>query len=223
MTDVATQITLGQYMSQESLGPLVKKGLFGGYKVPLGDCMFYVSPWLFQKGAVLGRARFDRLNVLIKLLCPIPGKEDEACSELRRVAKKRMDDFGREPDSFHTYWWETQFGIREFTDWIKKKKLWTKNVCLEEIGSNLDFTLVSGIEFGATYPDLVKKIWIKQYETPKDTSTWTMYREQYGLDLPEKQTLLPLAEMEQGVLLEVGRYVFEFFPQLMEPLGLKIM
>ena len=221
MTDVATQITLGQYMSKGTLGPLVRKKLFGGYEVPLGPCLINVSTWLFQKGAILGRARFDRLDVLVKLLSCDPEREEDACSELRRVAKKRLDNFGREPHSFHTYWWETEFSTFDFTDSNVLKSLSVKKVCLEEIASSVDYWLYSGIAFGATYPQLVAKIWIQTYETSKPNE-WAMAREQYGLDIPEEQTLLPLDEMEQGVLLEVGRYVFDFFPQLMEPLGLKM-
>lgn len=219
MTDVAIKITLGQYMSKDILEPLVRKRLLGGYEVPVGPCIINVSTWLFQKGAVLGRARFDRLNVLLKLWVD-PGREDDACSELRRVAKKRLDDFGREPDSFHTYWWETEFGTLDLTDLNVWKTLSAKKVRLEKIVPDLDYWLSSGIALGATYPHLVEKMWVKTYETPTPNK-WALARE-YGLDIPEEQTLLPLDDMEHIVLLEVGCYVSNYFPQFIEPLGLRI-
>ncbi|MHC4439763.1 MAG: hypothetical protein ACYS3S_20595 [Planctomycetota bacterium] len=202
-------------MSEDTLGPLVKKKLFGGYEVPLGPCISTVSTLLFQKGAILGRARFDRLNVVAKLMTN-PGREDSLCSKLRELARKRLEDFGKKPDSFHTFWWETEFSTLDFNYFMSIKK-----VPLEEIFSLVNHWLMSGIGFGATYPDLVKEMWIKTYETPEDQDEWARARE-YGLDIPEEQNLLPLDDMEQNVLLEVSRYVYEYFPQLMEPLNLKI-
>jgi len=216
MTDIAIQITLGQYMSEETLGPLVKKKLFGGYEVPFGPCIFYVSTWLFQKGAILGRARFDRLNVLVKLFTA-PGNEDDFCITLRETAKKRLADFAKEPDSFPSFWLETGFSTLDLTD----MNLLKTRIRLGQIFSYLDFWLSSGIGFGATYPDLVEKMWKKTFNTPIDQHEWARARE-YGLDIPEEQTMLPLDDMEQHVLLEVSRYVYEYFPQLMGPLNLKI-
>lgn len=216
MTDVATQITLGQYMSKDTLGPLLKKRLFGGYEVPFGSCIFNVSTWLFQKGAILGRARFDRLNILVRLLTT-SGKEDDFCNMLMEVAEKRLADFGKEPDSFPTFWLETGFSTLDLTDVNMLKT----RMPLAQILSYLDFWLSSGIGFGASYPDLVEKMWEKTFNTPIDQHEWARARES-GLDIPEKQTMLPLDDMEHHVLLEVGRYVSEYFPQLLESLGLKI-
>ena len=85
----------------------------------------------------------------------------------------------------------------------------------------LDEWLMSGIGFGATYPELVQKMWVKTYETLRDQDEWAKARE-HGLAIPEEQTPVPLEEIEQHVLLEVGRYVYEYFPQLIDPLGLRI-
>jgi len=85
----------------------------------------------------------------------------------------------------------------------------------------LESWLMSGIGFGASYPELVQKMWVKTYETPMDQDEWAKARE-HGLAIPEEQTPLPLEEMEQLVLLEVGRYVYEYFPQLIDPLGLRM-
>ena len=220
MTDIATQFTLGQFMSQEALGPLVRKKLLGGYEVPLGPCISNVSTWLFQKGAILGRARSDRFNILVKLFA-VTGKEDDLCDKLRELAKKRLEDFNKEFYSFPFFWLETEFKTFNFSDLNELKTLSMKKIRLGEILPELDSWLIDGIGFGATYPDLVKEMWEKTYETLQDQEEWAKARE-YGLDIPEEQTLLPLDDMEQHVLLEVGRYVYEYCPQLMEPLGLKI-
>lgn len=217
MTDVATRLTLGHYMSQETLGPLVIKKLFGGYEVPFGPCIFTVSTSLFQKGAVLGRVRFDRLDVLAKLLA-MPGKETNFLNNfLRKAGKQMLDDFGREPDSFPTFWFET--GLSKFN--LSDVNLLKARLPLAQILSYLDFWLSSGVGFGATYPEIVEKMWEKTYNNPADQEEWARAR-RCGLDIPQKQILLPLDDMEQHVLLELGRYVHEYFPELMEPLSLKI-
>jgi len=223
VTDVATRCTLGQHMSEEALGPLVRKKLFGGYEVPLGPCIFIVSTWLFEKGAVFGRARSDRLNVLVKLL-PVtwanPEKEDNICSFLQEVAKKRLEVFGKDPDSFPIFWHKTQFKEYDLSNLDELRMLSMMKVRLGVIMPKLDEWLMCGIGFGATYPDLVQRMWVETHETP-NPDEWARARKA-GLDIPEEQTLQRLDDIEQHVLLEVGRYVYEYFPQLIEPLSLRI-
>jgi len=211
-------------MSEEALGPIIRKKLFGGYEVPLGPCIFIVSTWLFEKGAVLGRARSDCLNVLVKLL-PVtwanPEKEDNICSSLQEVAKKRLQVFGKDPDLFHVFWHETQFNEYDLSNLDVLRMLSMKKVRLGEIMPKLDEWLMCGIGFGATYPHLVHRMWVKTHETPKDPDKWARARKD-GLDIPEEQTLQCLDDIEQHVLLQVGRYVYEYFPHLIEPLSLRI-
>jgi len=223
MTNVVTKSTLGQHMSHEALKPLVKKKLLGGYEVLFGPCICTVSIWLFQKGALLGRARSGRLNVLVELL-PITwansGKEADVCGVLREEAKKRLDDFGMEPDSFPTFWLKTEFSTLDLSS-LEVLMLSMKKVCLGKILPMLDTWIMSGIGFGATYPELVQKMWVGTYETLIDKDKWVKSRE-YGLAIPKEQIPMPLGEKEQHVLLEVGRYVYKYFPQFLEPLGLRI-
>jgi len=223
MTNVVTKSTLGQHMSHEALKPLVKKKLLGGYEVLFGPCICTVSIWLFQKGALLGRARSGRLNVLVELL-PITwansGKEADVCGVLREEAKKRLDDFGMEPDSFPTFWLKTEFSTLDLSS-LEVLMLSMKKVRLDKILPKLDTWLMSGIGFGATYPELVQKMWVGTYETLIDMDKWVKSRE-YGLAIPKEQIPMPLGEKEQHVLLEVGRYVYKYFPQFLEPLGLRI-
>lgn len=223
MTKLATQLTLGQHMSHEALRPLVRKKLFGGYEVLLGPCICTVSIWLFQKGAILGRARSGRLNVLAKLLPRTwanSGKETDICGVLQEEAKKRLDDFGIEPDSFPTFWLKTEFSTLDRTN-LELIMLSMKKVPLGKIVPKLDTWLMSGIGFGATYPELVQKMWKGTYETLMNMDKW-MKSKEYGPAIPKEQTPLPLEEMEQNILLEVGRYISIYFPQLLDILGLRI-
>jgi hypothetical protein len=222
MTNLLTQPTLGQHMSHEALRPLVRKKLFGGYEVLLGPCICTVSIWLFQKGAILGRTRSGRLNVLAKLLPRTwanSGKETDVCGVLQEEAKKRLDEFGIEPDSFPTFWLKTEFSTLNRTN-LELIMLSMKKVPLGKIVPKLDTWLMSGIGFGATYPELVQKMWKGTYETLINMDKWIESKE-YGPAISKKQILYPLEEIEQNILLEVGRYISKYSPQLLEILGLQ--
>jgi hypothetical protein len=64
-------------------------------------------------------------------------------------------------------------------------------------------------------------MWAESYETDKDPDRWAEAR-RYGVDLPERQEHLPLAEMEELVLQEVLEFVSKHEPRLVGPLGLRL-
>jgi len=80
--------------------------------------------------------------------------------------------------------------------------------------------LFVGLSFGATFPELAEKMWQHEYEK-HDPEQWAIERKA-GLDLTEKLTHLSLKEMEQQVLSEVSSYVIEYFPDLIDPLSLRL-
>ena len=66
MSIVSERPTLAEHLSRLQLGRLVQKKLFGGYEVPLLQFL-PLGLWLFGKGAVFGRARRDRLEIVAKM------------------------------------------------------------------------------------------------------------------------------------------------------------
>ncbi len=212
------RVSLAEHLNMEAVGSLVEKKMFGGYEVRVGPFLM-LSLWVFQKGAILGRALRDRLDILAKLLAE-EGRERNVCSFIREVAVKQVDDYGKEPDSFYDFWMDTELKKLDFSDLNLMKQLVKKKARLGEMLPKLDIWLVQGIGFGATFPELTERLWKEAYET-YDPHSWAEARS-YGLDIPQQPAPLPLEEMEQIVLSEVAEYANEFFPELVEPLGLRL-
>lgn len=217
MTNQTSRLTLGEHLGMGAIGPLLEKRTFGGYNVRLGPFIMR-SLWMFVQGAALGRALRDRLEILVRLLVP-PGHEYDFCVTLNEKVALRVSRYGKEPDSFFDFWFRTQFQNLDFLDLDALKRITKRKVRLGEMLPLLNEWLVQGIGFGAKFPELTERLWRKEYETPEDADLWAILR-QAGLDIPEEQTLLPLDEMEEMVLLGVAIYVDEFMPELLEPLGL---
>ena len=222
MTSQLTRFTLMQHLAREEVRRLAAKRLFGGgYYVPLLP-LFWTGLWLFQKGAILGRARRDRLELLAKMLFQ-PGSEQNVYWVLNGLATARMEKYGKEPDDFVDFWVRTElpeataghlFDV-DVLKWLSKRKM-----RLGEALNKVNSWVLSGIAFGATYPDLTERMWNKFGER-RDPASWAEAR-RAGLDLPEEDTILSLEEMGHTVLAEVADYALEYFPELVEPLGLRL-
>jgi len=216
-------------MGLEDILRYVKKGIFGGYYILFGPLQIMVAHWIFQKGAVLGMSRSYCLESLVKILpitLPGPDPEKKVYLSLREIAKSLLIKYGKEPDNFPDFCrkvlWVTDYTNLSLDE---QKSIAMQKVSFDEIMKNhkLDEWLIDGISFGATYPELVKKMWIRTYETPDPQweplaplARWA------GWDLPEKQPILPLQEMQEIVLMQTAHYVSEYLPELLAPLSLQI-
>jgi len=231
--------TLAEHLGRIQLGSMVQKKLFGGYEVPLIQFL-QVGFWLFLKGAVFGRARPDNLESIAKmfvgldavgtLLAPsgVPGAENSeqwVFECLRKIAGDGMkyyrDHHGKEPEELLDLWL-TSFAPPEadFRDLGKMARLAKQKIRLGHALERCDFWLFAGISFGANFPKLTERMWRQSFETA-DRESWARAH-QAGLDIPEEPTPLPLEEMEQKVLVEVATYVMEYFPELVDPLSLRL-
>lgn len=232
--------TLAEYLGMAQIGSLVHKKTFGGYEVLLMQFMT-VGMWLFLKGSIFGRARHDRLKVVAKILVGLEwvantfaqiGVPREAASSeewvfeyLRKVASdgvaRYRNYYRKEPESFLDLWL-TSFAPPEldFRDLQKMRGIAKKKIRLGVALQQSDAWLLAGISFGATFPELTERIWRMEFEK-HDPASWAAVR-QAGLDIPEKFAPLPLEEMEQQVLAEVTSYVTEYFPELVDPLSLRL-
>jgi len=241
MSSETNRPTLAEHLGMTEIGSIVQKRFFGGYDVPLMHFLT-VGLWLFLKGVVLGRARCNSLEVIAKMLVGleslaetfaqfgVPGQEaanseDWVYEYLRKVASDGMayykKCYQKEPESFLDLWL-TSFAPPEvdFRDVQKMKGLAKRKIRLGVALQQSDTWLLAGISFGATFPKLTERMWRREYEK-HDAEIWASAR-QHGLDIPEKFTPLPLEEMEQQVLVKVASYVKEYFPELVEPLNLRL-
>ena len=241
MSSETNRATLAEHLGMTEIGSIVQKRFFGGYDVPLMQFLT-VGLWLFLKGVVLGRARCNSLQVVAKMLVGLeslaeafarfglPGqqaanREDWVYEYLRKVADDGMayykKCYQKEPESFLDLWL-TSFAPPEvdFRDVQKMKALAKRKLRLGAALQQSDTWLLAGISFGATFPELAERMWSREYGK-HDAEIWASAR-QHGLDIPEKFTPLPLEEMERQVLADVASYVKEYFPELVEPLNLRL-
>jgi len=98
--------TLVGFLCYPFVNKVTRTPLLGGPYVRVID-VFKVASDLYAIGAVLGRARRNRLNILARLLV-VPGAVDSDVNRLMTLSQKdannRLRDFknqnGREPDTF---------------------------------------------------------------------------------------------------------------------------
>jgi len=194
---------------------MVSKRLFGGYQMRLGS-VFFAGLWVFQKGALLGRARRSSFQTLGSLVAK-PGSN--VAEAMKQGAEERMSRIAsREVADFWEFWRQTEYPNVAFGDLKVLKFLFRRKIRLYKVISKAAFWAAEGIGFGATFPDFIESLWRRTYENP-DLENWNRAR-QVGLDLPEHQTLLPLEEVEPQVLAEVRAFAQQNRLDLVGPLSL---
>lgn len=240
MDDESNRLTPAGHLGMKEIGSLTTKSPLGGYEVPLLQFLT-VGHWIFLKGVVFGRARHEKLRVIAKIFIglehiantfeqlglprELAKKEDMVFEYLLKVSNDGIayykNCYKKEPESFLDLWL-TSFTPPEvdFHNLNKMKKLVNKKIRLGLALQQADNWLFVGLSFGATFPELTEKIWKREYDK-HDPEQWAFARKA-GLDLTEKFTPLPLKEMEQQVLTEVSSYVAEYFPDLIDPLNLRL-
>jgi len=98
-------------------------------------------------------------------------------------------------------------------------ELYEAKVPIEDVDAEFQMYFLEGIALGAAFPELTERIWT--YEMI-DIELWARARRQ-GLKLSKQpRTPVTLEERAREVLVEVAQYVTEYFPELVEPLGLRL-
>jgi len=226
MASSTSRTTLTAHFVKDAyeMGRTIQKGLFGGHYIrflPFLD----VGGWLYETGAILGRARHDRLEILATMLCE-PGREEGFCEWLYDLARKRIAEYGTEPDSFLRFF--TEMELRKarvsLSDPRQLKRAADMKLSLEQAGTMSQLHFLEGIGFGSAFPDLTERMWRQTYEPIKE-DVWDAWADarRHGLHIPVPEGRPPtLEEREQQVLVQVASYATEYFPDLVEPLGLRL-
>jgi len=216
---------------------VVKKGAFGKRYLHLFD-YFQAIQFQYESGAVLGRAKRDKLSALKKLLV-IPGYTAADVMEMAQdTAKKRLTDFkkdsGNEPETFSDFLYWKMFesaigqsitdcaeaylhGNKKILKMIDKKA--NEKVPLPEADYPLSIFGYEGVGFGSSFPELTEKMYRNATENI-DMDKWSKARA-YGLAIPEKPDIVSLEEREEALLQIVAAYTAEFYPELLDPLDLR--
>ena len=221
MDNQARRPTLMFHLGGPALLSIAQKGLLGGVKVRMEDFM-QVSAAVYATGAVLGRARHDRIEILAKMFSD-PGQEKDSSEWLQSLANERIQKYGRDPENFPALFFTTEWremGATWPDDHRTVMQLGNKKVPLEKLEDRFKMYILEGIGFGAAFPQKTERMWKDLYETV-DAAAWERAKAS-GVDVPEKPTPVNLADREREVLSEVAEYASEYFPELVEPLGLQL-
>jgi hypothetical protein len=233
------QPSLTEYLSPGALKQTIKKKLFGGRYLRLWD-YFTVLSFQYESGAILGRARQDKLSILGKMLV-VPGADANRFVQLlQRTAKERLDKFkkevGKEPDTFYNFIFDREFDrvlvstfgltLNElFLLSVKTKKDMVVKVSDHKVSLDIAWPEIQtygagGIGFGSFFPELTERMYKNAYENV-DMDKWAEARKM-GVDIPQKPDIVSLEEREEIVLQMVAAYTSEYYPELIDPLGLRV-
>lgn len=205
--------------------------------------MFYYSRTLafqYETGALLGRAMRHKLDVLHKMLVK-PGTDINRNiafiqSEAKARLKKFTEEKGKEPDTFNDF-----IALKELEEAAKVMglsidedayyqdpkshlknlgKLYGRELALDDVYKNILNCSLYGIGFGSSFSELTVRMYKNSYENinmNEWAEAWS-----YGLNIPEKPDIIPIEEREKEILAIVAGYTGEFYPELLDPLGLRV-
>lgn len=201
-----------------------KKRLFGGDYIRRHESIAFFCN-LYTSGAIIGRARRDKLTTLEKMLVlPVLGP----CSvkSLQDQAEKRLEVFiemGEEPDSF-TYFiqipeYEKAMGLAALSEFASRgtTKALDKKIPLAEAALPAESFGLEGIGFGSRFPTLTEMMYRTDYENI--VADWRESKAQ-GLAVPEKPIEESFEKREENILKVVGFYASKYYPELLDALEL---
>jgi len=177
MANEKRRISLQGFLVNILLKSLVKKTLFGKRYIPLSAFLLLLQIE-YETGAILGRARRDKLDILKNMLSIQDINFDNVIKDMQKAGKIRLDKFkkehGDEPKTFNDfiYWpfWEKATGLT-LDDLFRPSGVETRermrkrlsNIIQNKLGSKISFeqvqpelggVLLEGLGFGITFPDL---------------------------------------------------------------------
>lgn len=217
------------------LKQVVQKSLLGGRWLTQYN-FFLALSYQHESGALIGRAKSNKLGILEKMLGN-PATKGEIMQECRVRAKERLNgfkaDIGKEPDNFHEFILVREFekatSLRIpqcFTEAhvFKDKNMlkpFLKKVPLDKVQNHLYTFGLEGIGFGSSFPELTERMCRNFYDEKINFDEWTEARTRFGLDIPDKPEEMTFKEREESILGAVAVYTQEFYPELLDSLDLR--
>lgn len=174
--------------------------------------------FLFQTGAVIGRAMSTRATELAELFAE-PGRAADLARWFPEAGKSLVEEI---PSISSTTLYELavshlglEFGVQGGVEGIHQHP--DKWVPFEDAAQSLGGAVMLGVCLGITYASVVEQAW-RAREAP-DEMRLAVRRE---LGLPEEWEPLSLQEFEQHALFELAAFVRAYYPHLVGTLGLAI-
>jgi len=223
------QADLLDYLGSTPVRREVQKPLFGKPYLRF-DAYCHILSFVYEEGALLGRAKRHKLSILEKMLI-IPGIKLKPVEDAQEMAKARLDGFrkesGGEPSTFSEFielraveGALKRYGLNlpprnEGEAW-KIRKVGGVKMPLREAIPGIKLHVLEGIGFGSSFPELTEEMFRRAYKV--DTYYDTFVRDERS----ERPMLIStLEKREKAVLLMVAAYTSECYPELVDPLDLR--
>ncbi len=206
----------------EYLGRMVEKKFLGGKFVRVGP-MLTVGVFLFEMGAILGYAFRDRLQVFA---LPFAAKDDgpDAVERMSALGKKAYAASRPEAKTLNELVMVWQMRQEDASLPHEHWPQWFMAQGNEKLDVEVAFQTsvmfgVAGAGFGAEFPDAFEALYAKSYASD-DPETWREAHKYGVVDTAEQPELVPLGDRVTEAKEGFAEFCQEYFPQLMEPLGL---
>ena len=231
------QLSLTGSLVEIPLKQALKKQLFGGRYLRFWDYFTFLN-FQYESGAILGRAKRDRIDTLMNILV-VPGTDArEFAAMMQKQARERLEKFkkelGKAPDTFYEFIFRRELdrvlaavGLnldKVFEEYMRGDKevvkVFDRKVSLKDAWPLIQAYGAEGIGFGGSFPELTETMYKNSSENI-NMDEWTEVRNKMGVDIPEVPDMLSLEEKEKSVLGLAAVYVAEFWPELLDPLDLR--
>jgi len=209
--------TLFCQIGSPALDQVSRTGPAGKSYVPLSG-LLQVCAYLYETGAILGRARQDRLLELMSMSFAAEEVQFHL-AELRSLLRRRLEKSGRYAHSFYTFYLHgTMRDMNIYFDISGMRKAHNDVRDKTGVGNFLEHAGAEGLLLGAWYPDLAEKMYGKGYGAQEDIINEMTRRVAV---LPEETAIASIQEREELILSKVGVYVSRYHPELANTLSFK--
>jgi len=181
----------------------------------------FVTGFLFETGAVLGRARPGHMATLVQMFVN-PGTERKAVEYCQALGERQLEMFGSPaPDCpFHEFFLKSELAKAGVGDpYETLLRIGSDKLALEGPWERAQNAIMGGLGFGSLHPELVEAMYRHYQEIP--TGEERALVEQMGIWEGPYQGMT-LEEREEETLAEVADFATKNYPQLLEPLALTV-
>ena len=206
-------LSLMGYLGSVPFSKMIEKDWLGKPTIKFENYLL-VSNYLYEIGAIIGKLYLGKLPILWQMFDVESGKEDESIQYFQDEARKRIDRYGKEPDSFFIFFWTTELskiGLNlEFSPNVTKAL--GEKMPVQEAEPLVKMWGTEGIGFGSKYPDLTARILKNTYDS--DTSQTRAEMRKHGVNIAAESQITS-AEKEKEVQNQLRSYVNAYFPNLL--------
>lgn len=215
LRSVNNKSTMFIKIGSKALDKMTLTGLGNSRRVSLSG-LLHVSAYLYQTGAILGRARRDRLPELISMSFA-PEDRQDCLNEIQNSLRRRLETSGRYTHSFYTFYlYGTLRDMGMDFNISTMKAIRSEIRDKTEVRNFMELSGAEGLLLGSWYPDLAEKMYGKEYGAQKAVIEEMMK----GCSILSGETAAAsIKEREQRIITEVSQYVRRYHPNIIDIFG----